>query len=132
MQKPTQRFAGVTLYQIPADSHDIALDVLRYCGLIVSGITVLVGAPSAKLQWTTTMLYSSTFYKRPLPSPPAVSFSSAAGVLHFVPESRSSQPGQPVMRLLCPAGKELFAEAMLQGTMEGFFKLIEQFRYKVP
>lgn len=26
------------------------------------------------------------------------------------------------------AGKALFAEAMLNGTMEGFFKLIEQYR----
>lgn len=26
------------------------------------------------------------------------------------------------------AGKVLFAEAMLKGTMEGFFKLIEQYR----
>jgi hypothetical protein len=25
-------------------------------------------------------------------------------------------------------GKQLFAEALLDGTMEGFFKLIEQFR----
>ncbi|KAK9904893.1 hypothetical protein WJX75_005037 [Coccomyxa subellipsoidea] len=44
-----------------------------------------------------------TFYKRHLPSPPATSFSSLEG-------------------------KQLFAEALLDGTMEGFFKLIEQFR----
>ncbi|CAL5224629.1 g7346 [Coccomyxa viridis] len=46
-----------------------------------------------------------TFYKRQLPCPPAVGFSS--------PEA---------------AGKALLAEAMLKGTMEGFFKLIEQYR----
>ncbi|KAK9817938.1 hypothetical protein WJX72_004545 [[Myrmecia] bisecta] len=46
---------------------------------------------------------SRTFYKRQLPSPPAIAFSS-------------------------PEGKQLFAEALLGGTMEGFFKLIEQFR----
>ena len=27
-----------------------------------------------------------------------------------------------------PAGKQLFAEALAAGTLEGFFKLIEQFR----
>ncbi|KAF6260230.1 Phytochelatin synthase-domain-containing protein [Scenedesmus sp. NREL 46B-D3] len=43
-----------------------------------------------------------TFYKRKLPCPPATEFSSAEGRL-------------------------LFAEALQQGTMTGFFKLIEQY-----
>ena len=30
---------------------------------------------------------------------------------------------------LVPAGKTLFSQALLDGTMQGFFKLIEQFRY---
>lgn len=29
----------------------------------------------------------------------------------------------------CFAGKALFADALLDGTLQGFFKLIEQFRY---
>jgi len=45
---------------------------------------------------------SRTFYKRDLPSPPAIAFSSAQG-------------------------KELFTEALADGNMEGFFPLIEQF-----
>ncbi|GLC38513.1 Glutathione gamma-glutamylcysteinyltransferase 1 [Pleodorina starrii] len=43
-----------------------------------------------------------TYYKRELPSPPAIAFSSAQG-------------------------REVFAEALQLGTMVGFFKLIEQF-----
>lgn len=35
---------------------------------------------------------------------------------------------QGACRLCVYAGKALFAEALLQGTMEGFFKLIEQYR----
>nr|AWV56809.1 similar to phytochelatin synthase [Trebouxia lynnae] len=46
---------------------------------------------------------SKTFYKRALPCPPALSFSSSEG-------------------------KRLFAEALQAGTMQSFFKLIEQFR----
>ncbi|DBB18600.1 TPA: hypothetical protein ACH3X3_000227 [Trebouxia sp. C0006] len=46
---------------------------------------------------------SRTFYKRTLPCPPAVAFSSSEG-------------------------KALFADALLDGTLQGFFKLIEQFR----
>lgn len=43
-----------------------------------------------------------TFYKRQLPTPPSVAFSSAEG-------------------------KALFQEALQQGTMSGFFKLVEQY-----
>ncbi|EFJ45552.1 hypothetical protein VOLCADRAFT_63429 [Volvox carteri f. nagariensis] len=43
-----------------------------------------------------------TYYKRVLPSPPAISFSSAEG-------------------------RQIFSEALPHGTMVGFFKLIEQF-----
>ncbi|GLC33020.1 hypothetical protein PLESTM_000015300 [Pleodorina starrii] len=43
-----------------------------------------------------------TFYKRKLPSPPATEFSS-------------------------PEGRQLFQEALLEGSMVGFFKLMEQF-----
>ncbi|KAL0041162.1 hypothetical protein WJX77_007260 [Trebouxia sp. C0004] len=46
---------------------------------------------------------SRTFYKRTLPCPPAVAFSSSEG-------------------------KAMFADALLNGTLQGFFKLIEQFR----
>jgi glutathione gamma-glutamylcysteinyltransferase len=46
---------------------------------------------------------SKTFYKRELPCPPAVAFSS-------------------------PAGQEIFVEALAAGTMKSFFQLIEQFR----
>ncbi|KAK9838104.1 hypothetical protein WJX81_001620 [Elliptochloris bilobata] len=45
---------------------------------------------------------SRTFYKRKLPCPPATAFSSIEG-------------------------KRLFTEALLAGTMEGFFTLIQQF-----
>lgn len=47
--------------------------------------------------------YKKTFYKRKLPSPPAIEFSS-------------------------PEGRQLFAEALAEGHMTGFFKLMEQFR----
>ncbi|KAL0043339.1 hypothetical protein WJX79_001908 [Trebouxia sp. C0005] len=46
---------------------------------------------------------SRTFYKRALPCPPAVAFSSSEG-------------------------RTMFADALLDGTLQGFFKLIEQFR----
>ena len=46
--------------------------------------------------------FKKTFYKRHLPSPPAIAFAS-------------------------PEGKQLFAEALADGTMSGFFKLVEQF-----
>lgn len=39
----------------------------------------------------------------------------------------SSRPGGHLIPC-ASAGKALFAEAMLNGTMEGFFKLIEQYR----
>lgn len=35
------------------------------------------------------------------------------------------------MLLLTSAGKRLFGEALAAGTMEGFFKLIEQFRWRI-
>ncbi|KAI3424114.1 hypothetical protein D9Q98_009475 [Chlorella vulgaris] len=47
--------------------------------------------------------YSRTFYKRQLPSPPAIAFAS-------------------------DRGKQVFAQALAAGTMNNFFKLIEQFR----
>jgi len=34
-----------------------------------------------------------------------------------------------VLKCSCFAGKALFADALLDGTLQGFFKLIEQFRY---
>lgn len=50
--------------------------------------------------------FSRSFYKRPLPCPPAIEFSS-------------------------DEGKAVFAEAMAAGTMTSFFKLIEQFHTQV-
>ncbi len=47
--------------------------------------------------------FKRTFYKRKLPSPPSTAFSS-------------------------PEGRQLFAEALTNGHMGGFFKLMEQFR----
>ncbi|EFN53566.1 hypothetical protein CHLNCDRAFT_25686 [Chlorella variabilis] len=47
--------------------------------------------------------FSRTFYKRQLPSPPAIEFASARG-------------------------KQVFGEALADGTVNNFFKLIEQFR----
>jgi glutathione gamma-glutamylcysteinyltransferase len=49
------------------------------------------------------MSYQRTFYKRHLPSPPAVSFAS-------------------------PGGQEIFEDAMRNSMLAGFFSLIEQFR----
>ncbi|KXZ56469.1 hypothetical protein GPECTOR_1g42 [Gonium pectorale] len=46
--------------------------------------------------------FKKTFYKRKLPSPPAIEFSSKEG-------------------------RQLFQEALLEGSMVGFFKLMEQF-----
>ncbi|KAG2486905.1 hypothetical protein HYH03_014405 [Edaphochlamys debaryana] len=46
--------------------------------------------------------FKKTFYKRKLPSPPAIEFSSSEG-------------------------RQLFQEALLDGGMAGFFKLMEQF-----
>lgn len=47
--------------------------------------------------------FKKTFYKRHLPSPPAIAFA-------------------------CTEGRQLFQEALAAGTMAGFFKLMEQFR----
>lgn len=67
--------------------------------------------------------YPRTFYRRVLPTPPAVQFSSTEGLLlDQVMEARSSHAS---------TGKRLFAHALADGTMEGFFKLIEQFRTQV-
>jgi hypothetical protein len=82
---------------------------------------------------------SRTFYKRELPCPPAVAFSSPEGepyehccqtvavVTNFI---TSRQLAGPDSRQVCTAdaGKRLFSEALLDGTLEGFFKLIEHFR----
>ncbi|GAX75692.1 hypothetical protein CEUSTIGMA_g3135.t1 [Chlamydomonas eustigma] len=46
--------------------------------------------------------FRRTFYKRHLPSPPAIAFSS-------------------------PQGRQIFQEALMGGTLGGFFKLMEQF-----
>eukprot|EP00201_Polytomella_parva_P011099 CAMPEP_0175056668 /NCGR_PEP_ID=MMETSP0052_2-20121109/10810_1 /TAXON_ID=51329 ORGANISM="Polytomella parva, Strain SAG 63-3" /NCGR_SAMPLE_ID=MMETSP0052_2 /ASSEMBLY_ACC=CAM_ASM_000194 /LENGTH=108 /DNA_ID=CAMNT_0016321743 /DNA_START=1051 /DNA_END=1373 /DNA_ORIENTATION=- len=48
------------------------------------------------------MTFKKTFYKRKLPTPPAVEFSS-------------------------PEGRQIFQEAIAEGHMVGFFKLMEQF-----
>lgn len=67
----------------------------------------------------------TTFYKRVLPCPPAVSFSSPEGASwHRWMFSRLSMPAEPSAH----AGKCLFAAALQAGTMQSFFKLIEQFR----
>lgn len=90
-----------------------------------------------------------TFYKRKLPCPPATEFSStggtplaaAAGICRSqvcqqaavlwhdlgVPPSHLSTSAA-LRSLLLVAGRLLFAEALQQGTMSGFFKLIEQYR----
>eukprot|EP00775_Hariotina_reticulata_P014329 gene14329-55_t len=58
------------------------------------------GSPA--LQYVPSTGVKKTFYKRKLPCPPATEFSSVQGRL-------------------------LFSEALQQGTMTGFFKLIEQY-----
>lgn len=109
--------------------------------------------------------YSRTFYKRQLPSPPAIEFASERGELRFVMLSRrapcrrlaksqhtttikgwaqaqrrchrtaASFPCPPSLPEPCllasAAGRQVFAEALAAGTMNNFFKLIEQFRTQV-
>lgn len=67
-----------------------------------------------------------TFYKRVLPCPPAVSFSSPEGAVWSRWTSNGLQ--QRAAEPSAHAGKCLFAGALHAGTMQGFFKLIEQFR----
>eukprot|EP00983_Pelagomonas_calceolata_P131201 1161753-Pelagomonas_calceolata.AAC.1 len=55
--------------------------------------------------WPNGTGFKKTFYKRTLPSPPATAFASEEG-------------------------RKLFAEALAAGHTNGFFKLMEQFRYK--
>ncbi|GMH45993.1 hypothetical protein BSKO_13957 [Bryopsis sp. KO-2023] len=73
-----------------------------------SRVALLVGkstrsTPQRRFRMPTKNIVSPTFYKRKLPCPPAIEFSSTEG-------------------------EHVFQEALCQGTMAGFFKLIEQFR----
>lgn len=84
------------------------------------------------------MASSKTFYKKPLPSPPAVAFSSVEGEASKQPRNihglqcpvhLTALAGTPSpCSFACNIGKRLFSEALMDGTLEGFFKLIEQFR----
>lgn len=90
-----------------------------------------------------------TFYKRKLPCPPATEFSSTDGAplaaAARICRSQECQQAAVLWHDLCVppsllltsaalrllllvAGRLLFAEALQQGTMSGFFKLIEQYR----
>lgn len=62
-------------------------------------------APASQLPQSNLAVsgFSLTFYKRELPSPPAIAFAS-------------------------PEGQRIFANALAAGTMQSFFPLIEQFR----
>jgi hypothetical protein len=97
---------------------------------------------------------AKTFYKRALPSPPAIAFSSPEGDCLSprpnandwqVPAADSASTGCQYHHLqeasACrivgyhrshvfahSTGKRLFGEALAAGGMEGFFPLIEQFR----
>ncbi|KAG2450417.1 hypothetical protein HYH02_004919 [Chlamydomonas schloesseri] len=74
-----------------------AVDALTpiHQGFSIPTVTTATGVPSGTG-------FKKTFYKRKLPSPPAIEFS-------------------------CPEGRQVFQEALLDGTMSGFFKLMEQF-----
>ncbi len=78
--------------------------------------------------------FKKTFYKRRLPSPPSTAFASVEGRAL----RRGARFGRGCTRLLDHAhdlaplptrtGRQLFAEALTTGHMNGFFKLMEQFR----
>ncbi len=94
-----------------------------------SGTPHVVEAPEPEKPAKET-LHSQTFHRRQLAVPPAVPFSSQDGA--GVSCSLQSSIGMQIVRHLNnrhDAGRKMFKDALMQGTLEGFFELIEQFRY---